>query len=95
MAQPLQTKDDQWRGRRQNGARPIFDPGLAPLGSDEEAGGARPPAALRETGPRPPLPTSPVVGGRHDPRLTPRVWCGIGLVILAGLIVAGWFSIPH
>jgi hypothetical protein len=40
MTTPLQDKDDQWRNRRANGARPIFDPGVAPLGVDDEAGGS-------------------------------------------------------
>ena len=94
MTQPLQTKDDQWRGRRRNGARPIFDPGLAPLGSDEEAGGAKAPAANPQTRPRQPLPTSPDAGG-PGPRLTLRFWWAAALTILAILIVAGWFSFPR
>ena len=39
MSNPLQTKDEQWR-ERPNGATPVFDPGLSPLGTDAEAGGA-------------------------------------------------------
>lgn len=70
MPHPLQEKDAQWRLRGQ-GARPIFDRGVAPAGADEEAGGARS-VAPAEDGPEDSLPTEPVFqpGG---PRLTPTV----------------------
>ena len=94
MTQPLQTKDDQWRGRRHNGASPIFDPGLAPLGSDEEAGGAPAPVASRDERPRQPLPLS-LDPAKRGPRFTAGVWWAISASILALLVLAAWFSIPQ
>ncbi|HZV83687.1 MAG TPA: hypothetical protein VFF48_01760 [Brevundimonas sp.] len=92
MANPLQTKDEQWRQRRANGSVPVFDPGLSPLGTDDEAGGAR--AAIDPAPPlsgRPPLPPSPdsASGGV---RATPTFWyVAAGLIALI-LLVVGWLS---
>lgn len=79
MAHPLQDKDAQWRHRGQ-GARPIFDPGLAPPSTDEEAGGA-PSRPSAPGGPAEPLPTEPVFqpGG---PILSAKFWYGAAFVIL-------------
>ena len=90
MPHPLQEKDAQWR-RRGQGARPIFDPGAAPAGADEEAGGARS-AAPAEDGPEDPLPTEPVFqpGG---PRLTPIFWYGCAAAIGLVMVVVGLLSL--
>lgn len=93
MANPLQTKDDQWRNRRENGSVPVFDPGLSPLGTDDEAGGAR---ASTEPAPQPPrtdrrpLPSSPE--GSGGVRATPRFWYVAAAAIVLVLLVAGWMS---
>lgn len=92
MTKLLQDKDDQWRSRP-NGATPIFDPGLSAPGTDDEAGGARAPAARTETTASPPLPATPV-SHRHAPRLRPWFWwCAAGLVV-AALILAALASLP-
>ena len=90
MPHPLQEKDAQWR-RRGHGARPIFDPGMAPAGADEEAGGARS-VVPADTGPADPLPTEPVFqpGG---PRLTPRFWYGCAAAIGLLMLVLGFLSL--
>lgn len=90
MPNPLQEKDAQWRQRGQ-GARPVFDPGAAPAGADEEAGGARS-VAPDLKGPDEPLPTEPVFqpGG---PRLTPTFWYGCAAAIGLVLVVLGILSL--
>lgn len=89
MTHPLQEKDAQWR-RRGHAARPIFDPGMAAAGTDEEAGGAQSVASARE-GPADPLPTEPVFqpGG---PRLTPTFWYGCAAAIGLAMLVLGVLS---
>lgn len=94
MSEPLQIKDDQWRGRRRNGATPVFDPGLAPLGSDEEAGGARTPAARDDGAMRTPMPVTPDAGGRGL-RAPPRFWWSLAALAATVLAVAGWLSLPQ
>lgn len=92
MTKPLQDKDAQWRHRGQ-GTRPIFDPGAAPLGVDDEAGGARAPMANDE-GPVAPLPTEPV----FEPsgiRITPEMWYGLAIVLGLIIIAAGVFSLTE
>lgn len=93
MTQPLQTKDAHWRGRRRNGATPVFDPGLSPLGTDEEAGGAIAPVADRDGVDRPPMQASPDDGG-PGPRLTPTVWYAAAVAIGAVILITGLASIP-
>lgn len=90
MPHLLQEKDAQWR-RRDHGARPIFDPGMAPAGTDEEAGGARSVVPADE-GPVDPLPTEPVFqpGG---PRLTPSFWYGCAAAIGLLMLVLGLLSV--
>ncbi|HEX8661554.1 MAG TPA: hypothetical protein VF686_06780 [Brevundimonas sp.] len=94
MSRPLQDKDDQWRGERPNGAVPIFDPGMSPLGTDDEAGGA--PSTVRTPDPdswrREPLPTSPDRNGAGL-RLTPRVWYAAAVAVVILLAAAGWLSL--
>lgn len=90
MSDPLQAKDDQWRNRRANSSAPVFDPGLSPPGTDEEAGGARAAKAPHDQAERPPLPTAPDVGG--GVRLTPRFWYAVAAAIALLLIVAGAWS---
>jgi hypothetical protein len=87
MTRLLQAKDDHWRGRRRNGAAPVFDPGLTPSGSDEEAGGARAPAALDDGTPRTPMDTSPDAG-QGGLRLTPRIWYAALAAVLLTLVIA-------
>ena len=94
MNNPLQEKDDQWRNRRANGATPVFDPGMAPLGSDDEAGGGSiarhgDPSASE---PRRPMPTSPDAGG-HGLKLTPRFWYGALAVVVAIFAVVAALSL--
>jgi len=93
MSRLLQEKDDQWRGRRPNGATPVFDPGLSPLGTDDEAGGAPARAGTSsDHGARQaPLPTSP---DRNAPglRLSPTVWYAVALALVLLLLAAGWLS---
>jgi hypothetical protein len=88
MTRDLQDKDARWRDRDANSSVPVFDPGLSPLGTDAEAGGA--PASMAAdpgpTGDRPPLPVSPESGGMGV-RLTPRVWSLIA-VVFAVVVVA-------
>jgi len=93
MANPLQTKDDQWRNRRENGSVPVFDPGLSPLGTDDEAGGARAsaqPTPQPEASERDPLPSSPE--GSAGVRATPRFWYAATGLILLVLLAVGWMS---
>lgn len=93
MANPLQTKDDQWRHRRENGSVPVFDPGLSPLGTDDEAGGARAPigpAPQPQSNDRHPLPSSPEDSG--GVRATPKFWYAAVAVIVLVLLAAGWMS---
>ena len=93
MANPLQTKDDRWRHRRENGSVPVFDPGLSPLGTDEEAGGARAPTEpdtpLQATERRP-MPATPE--GSGGIRATPRFWYTAAAVIVLVLLAVGWMS---
>jgi hypothetical protein len=91
MTNPLQAKDDQWRDRRENGSVPVFDPGLSPLGTDDEAGGARAPVDAAATqSDRTPLPSSPEgVGGV---RATPAFWYAAAAAIVLVLAVVGWMS---
>ncbi|QTC90265.1 hypothetical protein [Brevundimonas goettingensis] len=88
MTRLLQDKDEHWR-KRPNGATPVFDPGLSPLGTDSEAGGARAPvASTNRSGPVQPLPATPRLP-KHDPRLPIWFWwstagaIGIALVVFA------------
>ncbi len=85
MPHPLQIKDDHWR-LRGHGARPVFDPGTAPAGTDEEAGGA-PSVQPDPVGPDAPLPTEPVFqpGG---PRLTRAFWygCAAAIILVMGVL---------
>ncbi|MNS83804.1 hypothetical protein D3C72_1176060 [compost metagenome] len=86
MTNPLQDKDEHWRHRGQ-GARPIFDPGAAPPGTDEEAGGAKAPAPEGEACSEP-LPTEPVFqpGGPILPRW---IWlAAAGIIVLVLVILA-------
>ena len=93
MSSPLQDKDDYWRNRRANGATPVFDPGMAPLGSDDEAGGASlaPPDRSAKQA-RSPLPTSPTRGARGL-RLTPRFWLAACMVVLIVFVAAAVLSL--
>ncbi|MFC0633919.1 hypothetical protein [Brevundimonas balnearis] len=86
MANLLTDKDDHWRDRP-NAATPVADPGLAPLGVDEEAGGASSPSRADPGEGRRPLPTQPDSGG-IGVRLTPAVWYGVGAVLLVVVLVA-------
>lgn len=91
MASPLQIKDDQWRNRRANGSVPVFDPGLSPLGTDDEAGGA--PASsdpAPEAADRRPLPATPE--GSGGVRATPRFWYVAAAVIVLVFLAVGWAS---
>ena len=94
MSRLLQEKDDQWRGRRPNGATPVFDPGLSPLGTDDEAAGApaKPSASPDQRATQEPLPTSP---DRNAPglRLSPRIWYAIALALGVLLLAVGWLSV--
>lgn len=92
MTKLLQDKDDQWR-KRPNGATPVFDPGLSAPGTDDEAGGARAPAARADATAESPLPATPV-SHRHAPRLRPWFWWGAVVVILAALSLAALASLP-
>ena len=88
MSKLLQEKDDQWRNRRRNGSVPVFDPGMSPLGTDDEAGGASAVPA-KESPARPPLPQYP--RGGQGLRAPPRFWyllAGALVVLLAA--VAAW-----
>lgn len=87
MRSPLQIKDRQWR-RRGNASRPVFDPGMAPLGADEEAGGARS-TKPNHQGPVEPLPLD--LDRTPGPRLPPAYWfAAAALLALAGLGAALW-----
>jgi hypothetical protein len=90
MTNSLQAKDDQWRDR-ENASVPVFDPGMSPLGTDEEAGGASPVAKPADDRPRAPMPATPPAsnGGL---RLPPRVWYAFAAALIALLVVAGWLS---
>ncbi|MFN3668958.1 MAG: hypothetical protein ACK4VY_06590 [Brevundimonas sp.] len=94
MSTPLQDKDAQWRQRRANGATPLFDPGMAPPGSDAEAGGAPAhiPHAPLTGDTRPPLPTAP---DRNSPglRLTPKVWFYAAGILAFVIAAAAWMSL--
>ena len=91
MTRLLQDKDEQWRARP-NGATPVFDPGLSALGTDDEAGGARAPAAEDATTETQPMPATPV-SHSNAPRLAPWVWwCAAGLVV-AALVLTAVFSL--
>lgn len=95
MANPLQTKDDQWRHRRENGSVPVFDPGLSPLGTDDEAGGASASAGsatqpAAQSSERRPLPSSPE--GSGGVRATPRFWYGAAAAVVLVLLIVGWIS---
>lgn len=91
MSESLQDKDDQWRERRANGATPVFDPGLSPLGTDAEAGGG---AALppREGAGGRPMDTSPEAGG-IGARLTPKVWYALAALAVVIVVIAGVASL--
>lgn len=91
MTNPLQDKDAQWRHRGQ-GARPIFDPGAAPPGTDEEAGGAPATPVIEGKASADPLPTEPVFqpGGPILPRW---LWLSAAGVIVFVLIVLAVISV--
>jgi hypothetical protein len=92
MSTPLQDKHAQWRDRP-SGASPVVDPGLAPPGTDEEAGGARAqPARETRPGDAGPLPRSASAsnGGLRAP---PIVWYGaaiFALLVLASAAIASF-----
>lgn len=86
MSESLQDKDEQWRTRRANGATPVFDPGLSPLGTDDEAGGGEP-LPSREGAGQAPMDLTPEAGG-IGVRLTPKVWYALAAVIAAAVVVA-------
>ena len=93
MANPLQTKDDQWRHRRENGSVPMFDPGLSPLGTDDEAGGARAsaePTPQLQSSDRSPLPSSPE--GSGGVRATPSFWYVAAAAVVLVLLTVAWMS---
>lgn len=90
MKNPLQEKNSQWRARP-NGATPVFDPGMATLGTDEEAGGARAPDPGSTTGPVHPMSPTPDRGGGL--RLTPTFWYVCAVAVLLVLVVAAGFSL--
>lgn len=90
MTKLLQDKDDHWR-ERPNGATPVFDPGLSALGTDDEAGGARAPAASQMDKGLEPMPATPV-SYRHAPRLRPWFWWTAAAVVAAGLAIAALVS---
>lgn len=83
---PNQVKASIWKGKGTNAATPMFDPGLSPLGTDDEAGGA----SVHKVGQAvtdAPNRTTPEAGG-IGVRLTPRVWLVAGAVLVVVLIVA-------
>jgi len=87
MTIPLQDKHAQWRDRP-NGASPVVDPGLAPPGTDEEAGGARAqPAREARPGDASPLPRSASTSG-GGLRAPPTLWYGAAVLALVVLAVA-------
>ena len=89
MTNPLQTKDDQWR-HRGNAAQPVFDAGLAPLGTDEEAGGAHaPPSSPREG--HAPMSPEPAPE-RPGPKLPPMFWIMVAAAALAVIVAAAAIS---
>ena len=90
MANRLTTKDDHWR-KRPNAATAVVDPGLAPLGADEEAGGASSPPEAASRRDREPLPMQPEAGG-IGLRLTPRVWYAIAAVFALIVLMAAALS---
>ena len=92
MTHPLQSKDDQWRDRRQNASVPVFDPGLSPLGTDEEAGGARAATPSDSDRPRDPMPATPQSSNGGGVRLTPRVWYAVAAAVIVLLLIVGWLS---
>lgn len=93
MTHPLQAKDDQWRNRKANASVPVFDPGMSPLGTDDEAGGASAPTPSQAGGDRPPLPATP--GTRLDSgvRAPPKAWYIGAAVLVVALLVVAWFSL--
>lgn len=84
---PLSEKAGRWNDRPKNAATPVFDPGLAPLGSDEEAGGARRPDAGGGDASGMPKQTTPEAGG-IGVRLTPKVWYTLAAIVALIVIVA-------
>lgn len=92
MANLLADKDRQWR-KRPNGASDVFDPGLSPLGTDDEAGGASAPVSADPDSPSPdPLPTAPDRGG-HGLRLPYPFWWGLVGLLCLMLVLAAVFSL--
>lgn len=90
MAHPLQDKDAQWR-RRRNDAAPLFDPGLAPPGTDEEAGGAHSsPAAPGGPADSLPIEHSGQSGGV---RLTSVFWYGCAALLAVIMVALGLISL--
>ena len=88
MSNPLQTKDEQWR-ERPNGATPVFDPGLSPLGTDAEAGGApAAPPSEAAAAPSSPMNATPETDG-PGLRLTPKGWYVLAGLMILILIIAG------
>ena len=92
MTTPLQDKDDQWRNRRADGARPVFDPGVAPLGVDDETGCSLAAAPRAPDEALQPLPLSPDAGGRGV-KLSTRLWYGAAVVLGILLLIAGALSL--
>ena len=92
MTNPLQSKDDQWRDRRENASVPVFDPGLSPPGTDEEAGGARAATPSDSGRARTPMPATPRSSNGGGLRLTPRVWYAIAAALVVLLLIVGWLS---
>jgi len=91
MSESLQDKDAQWRGRRENSATPVFDPGLSPLGTDAEAGGAGALPASDQTAGGQPMDTTPEAGG-IGARLTPKVWYALAAAAVVVVIIAAVMS---
>ncbi len=90
---PSQTKAAIWADKGgKNAATPVFDPGLSPMGTDAEAGGAPFSHTAGEPVANAPTVTTPESGG-IGLRLTPKVW-GLGalvlLVILAVVAIASF-----
>jgi hypothetical protein len=86
---PLSEKAGRWNDRP-NAATPVIDPGLAPLGSDEEAGGARRTGGAGDA-PRMPDKTTPEAGG-IGVRLTPKVWYALAVAAAVVVIVVALSS---
>lgn len=92
MSHPLQAKDDQWRNRKANASVPVFDPGLSPPGTDEEAGGAHAPAPSAGNRERPPLPATPGASPGRGLRAPPALWYAAAAVLALVILIFGLWS---